>query len=107
MDDVEGLDDQNLEYHKIKELFEDRDSDIFDTILLNGPIETIKKKLKLRGDQVTHMHPICRSFFHLFSTNQTMNCPNFIHQCMDSYSTFEKVIMYALISMKRTFSFHK
>ena len=50
MDDVEGLDDQNLEYHKIKELFEDIDSDLFDIILLNGPIETIKRKLKLRGD---------------------------------------------------------
>ena len=50
MDEVEGLADQNLEYQKIEKLFEDRDSDIFDTILLNGPIKTMKKKLKLLRD---------------------------------------------------------
>ena len=38
MAEVEGLAEQNLEYEKTKEFFEDRDSEIFDTILLNGPI---------------------------------------------------------------------
>ena len=36
-----------LEYQKIEELFEDKDLEIFDTILLNGPIKAVKNKLKL------------------------------------------------------------
>ena len=40
VDDIEAL---NLEYQKIKELFEDKDLEIFDTIILNWPIEAIKK----------------------------------------------------------------
>ena len=38
MDGVEELEALSLEYHKIEELFEDKDSKIFDTIPLNGPI---------------------------------------------------------------------
>ena len=47
MVEVEGLSDQNLEYEKIEELFEDRYYEIFDTIILNGPIGTVKDKLNL------------------------------------------------------------
>ena len=50
MAEVEGLADQNLEYQKIEELFDNRESDIFDTILLNGSIKTVKNKLKLLRD---------------------------------------------------------
>ena len=50
MVEVEGLFEQNLEYEKIEEFFEDRYYEIFDTILLNGPIETVKDKLKLLRD---------------------------------------------------------
>ena len=41
MAQVEELEALNLEYPKSKELFEDKDSKIFNTILLNGPIEAL------------------------------------------------------------------
>ena len=53
MDEVEEVESLNLKYHKIEELFEDKDSKIFDNILLNGPIEVVKNKLKLLKDQGT------------------------------------------------------
>ena len=55
---MDGLADQNLEYMKIEEFFEDRNFDIFDTILPNRPIETIKNKMKLLRDQGTDMHGV-------------------------------------------------
>ena len=73
MDELEELMTQNLDYDKIEELFEDRDLDIFDTILLNEPVETVKNKLKLLKDQGTYMHDIYKSLFHHFSTHQTLN----------------------------------
>ena len=72
MIEVEELTAQNLEYQKIEDLFEDKDSDIFDTILLNEPMETVKKKLKLLRDQGTNVHDIYRSFLHHFSIDQTL-----------------------------------
>ena len=50
MDKVEYLEVQNLEYQKIEEFLKDKDSEIFDTILLNDTIETTKKKLKILKD---------------------------------------------------------
>ena len=77
--EVEGLTDQSLDYQNIEELFEDIDSDILDTILLNGPIETVKNKLKLIREQGTDMHGVYRPFFHLFFAEQALNFLNFIH----------------------------
>ena len=45
MVEVEELEVHILEYQKIEELFGDRVSEVFDTILLNGPVETIKTNL--------------------------------------------------------------
>ena len=50
MVEVEEVEALNLEYQNIEELFEDKESEIFDTILLNGPIEAVKNKLKLLKD---------------------------------------------------------
>ena len=50
MAEVEEVESLNLEYQKMEELFEDKDSEIFDAILLNGPIEAVKNKLKLLKD---------------------------------------------------------
>ena len=58
--EVEAL---SLEYQKIEELFEDKDSEIFDTILLNGPIEALKNKLKLLRDQGKKIHSVYKSYF--------------------------------------------
>ena len=65
---VEEVETHNLEYHRIEDVFEDKDLDIFDTILLNGPIYSIKTKLKLLKDQGTKLHGIFKSYFHYFST---------------------------------------
>ena len=47
MAQVEGVEAQNWEYQRIEEVFYDKDSYIFDTIFLNGPIYSAKTKLKL------------------------------------------------------------
>ena len=42
MAQVESVEAQNLEYQKVEELFEDRDSEVFYTIMFNGPIDVVK-----------------------------------------------------------------
>ena len=93
MAEVEELSIQNLEYKNIEELFEDRDSDIFDTILLNEPMETVKNKLKLCKDQGTDMHNIYKSLFHHFSMYQTLSFHEFVDWCTVIYSSSKRVIM--------------
>ena len=78
MVEVEEVEAQNPEYQRIEEVFEDKDSDCFDTILLNGTIDSIKPKLKLIKDQGTEIHGIFKSYFHYFSTKQTLNYPKFV-----------------------------
>ena len=72
---VESVEAQNLEYQKMKELFEDRDDEVFDTILLNRPIDTLTKKLKLLKYQGNNIHNIYQSYFHFFAIDQTLNYP--------------------------------
>ena len=67
-------------------MFEDRDVDVFYTIMLNGPIDAIKHKLKLIKDLGTDIHNIYQSYFNFFTTDQTLNCPEFIEWCADNYS---------------------
>ena len=43
----ESLEVQNLECLRVEEAFEDRDIEIFDTLLLNGPNSEVKEKLIL------------------------------------------------------------
>ena len=93
MVEVEELMAQKLEYHKIEELSEDIDSEVFDTILLNGLVETIKNKMNLLRDQGTDVHDICWLFFHHFSTYKTLSCPEFVDVCTASYFSFGRVIM--------------
>ena len=47
---MEDLEVQNLEYHNVEETLEDKDSKIFDTILINDNLETAKIKLKILKD---------------------------------------------------------
>ena len=74
-------------------MFEDRDVDVFYSILLNGPIDIVKKKLKLLKDQGTDIHNIYQSYFHFFTTDQTLKFPKFVDWCDDNYSLSERVIM--------------
>ena len=64
MAEVEEVEVHTLEYHRIEEVFEDKDSEVFDTILLNGSIDLVKIKLKVLKDQGMKFHGVFRSFFH-------------------------------------------
>ena len=98
MTQVEEVESLNLEYQKIEELFEDKDAEVFDTILLNGPIDSVKQKLKLLKDQGTDIHNVHQSYFHYFTTDQTLNCLEFIDWCAINYSSSERLIMDTTIS---------
>ena len=92
MAQVENVEAQDSKYYKFEELFEDRDAEIFDTILLNGPIDIVKKKLNLLKDQGTDIHNVYQYYFHFFTTDQTLKFLEFVDWCDDNYSLFERVI---------------
>ena len=90
MTEMEYLEVHNLEYQKVDEFLEDKDSKIFDIILLNDNIETSKNKLKILKDQGIDLHSIFKSHF---CREKTLNFPNFIDWCVSNYSSYERVIM--------------
>ena len=47
MAQVDNMEVQEPQYQKIEEAFEDRDVEVFDTLLLNGPIGEVKENLIL------------------------------------------------------------
>ena len=61
--------------------------------MLNGPIDTIKQKLKFLKDQGTDIHNVYHSYFHFFTTDQTLNFLEFVDWCADNCSLSERVIM--------------
>ena len=77
---------QDVEYQKVEENFEDRDVEVFDMLLLNGPIGDVKEKLRLLKEQGTGVHNIYQSYFHFFTTDQTPSCPKFVAWCADNCS---------------------
>ena len=83
---MENIETRGLDYQKVEELLEDRNADVFDPILLNGPIEAMKKNLNLLRDQGMDLHNIYHSFFHLFSTEQTPGFLEFVDWCVNNYS---------------------
>ena len=42
MAQVESVEPKSLAYQKVEKLFEDRDTEVFDTIMLNGPIDVVR-----------------------------------------------------------------
>ena len=92
---VEVVDSEKLgvSCQKVEESFEDKNAEIYDTILLNETIETAKNKLKILKDQGSDNHGVFRSFFYFFSVDQTPNCPEFVEWCANNYSAAEEVIM--------------
>ena len=66
MDSGGEIDAQTLEFQKIEEVFEDRDSEVFDTLLTFGSINQLKTKIKTFEHQGTSLHGVCRSHFHFF-----------------------------------------
>ena len=93
MAQVESMEVQDLEYQKVEESFKDRDVEVFDTLLLNGPISEVKEKIILLKEKGTNMHTIYQSYFHCFTTDQTPSCPEFMASCDDNYFLSKRVIM--------------
>ena len=46
MAEIEYLEAQGLEFHSVEEALEDKDFEVFDTIILHDSIEATKSKLK-------------------------------------------------------------
>ena len=66
MAEMEYLEVQYLEYQKVEEFLEDKDSEIFDTIFLNDNVESAKNKLKILKDQGIDTHGVFSSYFFYF-----------------------------------------
>ena len=78
---------------KEEERFIDEDAEIFDTIMLGEVVEVAKGKLEVLKDQGRDTCGVFKSFFNLFSINQTPHCPEFVEWCAYNFSTSEGVIM--------------
>ena len=81
MAEMEDLEVQNLDYQNVEETLEDKDSEIFDTILLNDNVETAKNKLKILKDHGIDTHGVFSSYLFYFSIGQTPNCSQFVEWC--------------------------
>ena len=90
---VEGVEAQALEYQKIEEVFEDKDSEFFNTLLSFGSVNQLKSKLKLLKDQGTDIHGVCRSYFQFFYPKKTLGFLEFLEWCCSNYSSSKRVIM--------------
>ena len=88
--DSGGVEAQALEFQRIDEVLEDRDSRIFDTILSFGPISQLKMRFK---DQGTDLHNFFQSYLYYFCPNKTLNFLDFIDWCTSNYSSSERVIL--------------
>ena len=53
MDSGGEIDVQSLEYQKIEEVFEDKDSEVFDTLLSFGSVNQLKTRIKTFEDHGT------------------------------------------------------
>ena len=69
-----------------------RDVEVFDTLLLNGPIGDVKEKIRLLKEQGIDVDNIYEYCFQFFTTDQTLNCIEFVAWCADNYSLSERVI---------------
>ena len=92
---VEVADNEELgvSCQKVEKIFEDKNDEVSDTILLNETIEMDKNKLKILKDKGSDTHGVFRYFFYFFSVDQTPNFHEFIEWCANNYSAAQEVIM--------------
>ena len=86
---VENVGAQNLEYQKIQELLQN----VLTLSCYDGPDDTVKQKLNLVKDQGEYILNVYQSYFHYFTTDQTLSCPEFIDWCANNYSLSGRLIM--------------
>ena len=90
---MENIESEGLEYQIVEQLLDDRNADVLDLVLLNGPIEAMRPNLNLLRDEGTNLHNIYQYFFHLFATEKTLGFQEFVDWCVKNYSLLERVIM--------------
>ena len=81
------------EFHNAEEALEDKDSVVFDTILLNDSVEAAKRNLKTLQQQGHDTHGVLGSYFFYFFVEQTPSYPKFVEWFINNYSPSEGVIM--------------
>ena len=74
MDDTEVItvadnEEVGVSYRRDEKIFEDKNAEIVDTILMNETIETTKDRLKVLKDQGNDTCGVFKSFFYFFSVN--------------------------------------
>ena len=65
--EVEDCEELEVSYQKIEKIFEEKNDEVFDTILLNETIETAKCELKIIKDQGSDTYGLFMYFFYFFS----------------------------------------
>ena len=93
MDSGGEIEAQVLEFQKIEKVFEDRDIEVFDTLLFFGLVNQLKTKIKTFEDHGTDLHGFFRSHLYFLYPKQTLNFPNFVEWCTSNDSSSERVIM--------------
>ena len=88
-DDIEPeISGQNTEEHMF-----DANSEVYDTFLVGGTIETTRGKLEERKNRGMDTCGVFKSFFHFFSIDPTPQCPEFVEWYAKNFSAIEEVIM--------------
>ena len=67
MDSGGEIESRVLDFQKFEEVFEDRDSEIFDTLLSFVLVNQLKTKIKTFMDQGTNLHGVLKSHFYFLS----------------------------------------
>ena len=75
-----------------------RERNICDPILLVFSVSVSKDHLWQHNSQGNDIFNVCSSFLYYFSIEQTLHFPKFVEWCMNSYSSFERVILSHTVS---------
>ena len=93
MVDVRDNAEPEVACRRVEESLVDENDKIFDTILVGGTIEAARGKLEVLKDQGSDTCGVFKSFFHVFSVDQTPHCLEFVEWCAGNFSTTKGVIM--------------
>ena len=76
-----------------EEVVVDRERNVFDPILSVFSVSISKERLWQHNSQGNDILNACSSFLYYFSIEQTLPFLEFVEWCVNSYSSFERVIM--------------
>ena len=92
MDNGGEIEDQALEFQKIQ-VFQDRYSEFFYTLISFGSVNQLMSKIQTLKDKGTDFHGVYRFHFYFFFLEQTLDYVDFVEWCASNYSSSERVIM--------------